>query len=273
MSMIRRIGFVDFSLENFHANVFLKLIREDLKDRGFDVTGCTALEAAGGRAWAQKNGVAWFDSVAAMDGQVDCYMVLAPSNPETHLDLCEQVLPMGKTTYVDKTFAPDLKTARAIFRLADRFRVPVQTTSVLRYTAVQSHVSEVGRDNVRHMTAFASGRSFEEYGIHPVEMIVSCMGPQVRRVRRRDGAGFVQLILDYEGDRTATVNLHLGVQCPFAAFVAAAEKAQYVEVDPGGLFRDGAAAILDFLGSATPNIAREESLAVRRVLDLASKRR
>ena len=38
-----RIGFVDYKLDNFHANVFLKAIRGPLKDRGGSVAGCFAV--------------------------------------------------------------------------------------------------------------------------------------------------------------------------------------------------------------------------------------
>ena len=62
----RRIGFVDFHLDNFHANVYLGAFRKELKDRGFEVTGCTALQETEGRAWAAKNGVPYFAGAKAM---------------------------------------------------------------------------------------------------------------------------------------------------------------------------------------------------------------
>ena len=103
--MSHRIGFVDFDLENFHADVYLKLIREDLADRGFEVAGATGLKAEQSRAWAEKNGVVYYDSASDLNEHVDHYAVLAPSNPEVHEQLCQQVFPFKKTTYVDKTFA------------------------------------------------------------------------------------------------------------------------------------------------------------------------
>src|SRR5688500_5019974 len=106
--MPKRIGFVDNKLENFHANVFLKAFRNDLKDRGWLVAGCYALDAADGRAWAKKNDVPFFDTPGGLDANVDAYMILAPSNPELHLPLAEKFLPFGKPTYIDKTFAPDV---------------------------------------------------------------------------------------------------------------------------------------------------------------------
>ena len=267
----RRIGYVDYDLENYHANVYLKILRGDLAARGFTVAGCTALRAARGREWAAKNGVPWFDTVADLDAHVDCYMVLAPSNPETHLELCRRVFPFGKTAYVDKTFAPDLATARKIFALADQHRVRMQTSSALRYTAVQEHVRQVGRARVRHMVAWGGGRSFEEYAIHPVELVVSCMGPRAESLMRRGTARQSQLLLNFSGGRTAVINVYVKAKTPFAASVTTPEETRYVAVDGSRLFIDAAAGVLDFFEAGKPLIPRAESLMVRRILDVAQR--
>ena len=153
----KRIGLVDYRLDNFHADVFLKSIRALHGARGYEVAGALALEAAPSAAWARQNGVEYFDQFESLDARVDCYMILAPSNPEKHLELCQRVFPFRKTTYVDKTFAPDLETARAIFRLADQCGIAVQTTSALRYTAVQQAVRAAGHRRLDDV-AFESER-------------------------------------------------------------------------------------------------------------------
>ena len=265
-----RIGFVDYKLENFHANVFLKAFRTQLKQRGATVSGCHALDEEGGRTWAKKNDVPYFDDPTQLNAAVDAYMILAPSNPEKHLELCQRVFQFGKPTYVAKTFAPDLATARTIFDLADKHNVPVQTTSALRYTNVQTHAK--GRD-VRHMTAWGGGSSFEEYAIHPVEMVISVMGSAVASLMRRGDAKYSQLLLNFDDDgggnnsRTATVNVYAAEGTPFAAAVTDEKGTNLIEVQTSRLFIDTAAAVLDFLESAKPNIDRAESLTVRRILD------
>ncbi len=269
----KRIGFVDYKLDNFHANIYLKILRTELKERGFVIGGCTAMKAKEGRAWAEKNEVPYFAGVEAMNPHVDYYMVLAPSNPEAHLGLCQQVLPFGKTTYVDKTFAPDLKTAERLFALADRHTAAMQTTSALRYTNVQAYVGQVGRANVRHMVAWGGGRSFGEYAIHPVELVVSCMGPKVESVMRRGTGRQSQLLLNFTGGRTAVINVYVNAETPFAASVTTTDGTKWMAVDDSRLFVDTAAAILDFFEAGKPNIDRAESLAVRRILDVAASDR
>lgn len=267
----KRIGFVDNNLENYHANVYLSAIRKELVGRGFTVAGCYGLQEEAGRQWAEKNGVPYFASAVALNKAVDAYMVLAPSNPVTHLELCRKVFRFGKPTYVDKTFAPDLKTAKKIFALADRFKTPVQTTSALRYTNAQACAREMGMDRIRHMVSWGPGGSYEEYAIHPLELVISCMGPKVERILRRGDGDQRQLIIDFSGGRTAVVNVYAKTETPYAASFTTDKGTRIMTVDCSRLFVDTAAAILDFLESGQPNIDRAESLAIRSILDAAMK--
>ena len=267
----KRIGFVDYKLDNFHANTYLAAFRNQLKGRGYEVAGCTAMAAEEGRAWAAQNGVPYYASVAEMNPHVDVYAVLAPSNPEVHLELCRQVLPFGKVTYVDKTFAPDLATAQRIFALADQHGTAMQTTSALRYTNVQAYVKQVGADAVKHMVTWGGGRSFEEYAIHPVELLLSCMSAQATGLLRRGTGQFSQLLINFTHGRTGVVNVYVDADTPFAAAVSTSKQTRLLTVDDSTLFIDMAAGMLDFFASGTPAIARAESLMIRRILDVAGQ--
>ncbi len=263
----RRIGFVDDDLDNFHLRVYLEALRGPLKDRGFVVTGATALQAGKSRAWAEKNNLEYFDTVAALDKVVDCYAVLAPSTPKTHEELCGRVLPFGKTTFVDKTFAPDAAAAERIFALADRNKVALQTTSALRYTAVQKYVSGIGLKEVRHVIAWAPGGSYDEYAIHPLEMAISCLGPDVQSLMRRGTEAESQLLLNFTEGRTAVVNVHVKKKTPYAASVTTTKETRYFEVDTKPLFIDAAAGMLDFFAAGKALVDRRETFALMRILD------
>lgn len=266
----KRIGFVDYVLDNFHSNTFLRLLRGDAKARGFTVAGCNAVKERTGRAWAKQNKVPYFADMNELNERVDGYMVFAPSNPELHLDLCRKTLPFGKPTYVDKTFAPDLKTARRLFALADKHHAPMQTSSALRYTNVQEHVAQVGgRSKVRHMVGYYGGRSFGEYGIHPTELVISSMGPNATRLMRRGTGRWSQLLVDFSGGRTAVINSYLRCAGPFGAAVTTAKGTTFMEIEGSRMFGNATHAILDLFESGKPNIDRAESLMIRRILDVA----
>ena len=266
--MSQRIGFVDFDLNNFHADVYLKLLRGDLQSRGFTVAGATALQAESSQAWCAQNNVPYYDDSDTLDAHVDCYAVLAPSNPEVHETLCQRVFPCGKPTYVDKTFAPDLATAERIFALADQHGVAMQTSSAMRYSNVQERLAEMEGD-LLHVVTWGGGSSFGEYAIHPLELAISCMGPDVERLHRRGAGEYAQLLLNFSNDRTAVVNVYTNTSTPFAAALTTTEGTEYIAVDSSAIFHNTAEAVLDLFESGKETVDRRETLAVHSALDAA----
>ncbi len=266
--MCKRIGFVDFNLDNFHADVYLKLLRGELAERGFAVVGGTALQEKESRAWAKKNDVTYYDSAAELNAHVDFYAVLAPSNPEVHETLCSQVFPFAKTTYVDKTFAPDLASAERIFALADACAVVMQSSSALRYSNVQQRVAELDAP-LEHMVTWGGGSSFGEYAIHPLELAISCMGADVERLMRRSLGEQSQLLLDFSKGRSAVVNVYTNANTPFAATLTTEVGTEYIAVDSSAIFHNTAAAMLDLFDGKKTGVEREQTLVIRRILDAA----
>jgi predicted dehydrogenase len=200
---------------------------------------------------------------------VDFFMVLAPSNPEVHLELCQRVFRFKKPTYVDKTFAPDVATAQKIFALADKHGTPVQTSSALRYTNVQDEVRKVVLSKVEHMIAWGGGGSFDEYAIHPLELLISVMGPEATGLMRRGTPDRSQLLIEFSAGRTGVVNVYPKSNTPFAVSFTTDKATRYVEVDVAKIFINNQAAILDFFAAGKPNIDRRESLMLMRILDAA----
>lgn len=268
--MAIRVGLVDYQLENYHANVFLKAYRGPLTGHAI-VAGCFALDEANGRAWATKNDVPYFEDVQKLHERVDAFMVLAPANPELHLKLAEMVLPFGQPTYIDKTFAPDVATAKRIFETADRHKAPVQTTSALRYTNVQEHLHACGAAKPLHMIAWGGGSSFGEYAIHPLELIVSCMGHEAESLMRRGGDHYSQLLINFTGERTAVANVYTHGDTPFAASVTTDKETKLTQIETAKIFENNAAAVLTFFETKQPSVDRRETLIIRRMLDVAQE--
>ncbi len=264
----KRIGIFDYRLDNFHANVYLDALRGPLADRGYQIVGAAALIEDASRDWCECKELPYFESFEALSEVSDYLMILAPSNPERHLEMCESAFPLGKPTFVDKTFAPDLSTAQKIFDLADRYSVAIQSTSALRSTNIQQRVGELD-SQLQSISVYASGTSFEEYGIHPFELAISCMGADVTGMCRLGTADLHQYVLRYPEGRTAVVNFSQVSDVPFSATLLANNGCQHVEVETGQLFVDAAASILDFFDAGKALIDRNETLAVRHLLDLA----
>ena len=264
----KRIGFVDLNLDNYHANVFLQALRGPLVSRGFTIAGATGTRIAESGAWAEKNRVPFFENDAELNATVDFFMILAPSNPEVHLDLCRRILPFRKPTYVDKTFAPNHDMAQQIFALADQHETPVQTSSALRYTNVQDEARKASA-KVEHMITWGGGGSFDEYAIHPLELLVSVMGHDATALMRRGTSERAQLLVEFAGGRTGVVNVFPKTTTSFAASFTTEKVTRYVEVDASEIFVNNQSAILDFFSAGKPNIDRRESLTLMRLLDAA----
>ena len=243
---MRSIGFVDYNLNGYHANTFCKLLQTELAGRGWRVSRCWAMDEVTGREWAAKWGVPYTSHLGDMH-DCDGIMVLAPSNPEVHLELARQILPLKIPTYIDKPFAPDLCTAREIFNFADQHHTPVTTTSALRFCrSLQSQCLQTPFKAVRHMQAWGGGASFEEYAIHPLEMIISIMGPEVTRVMKLGDGQHHQLQLEFSGNRTASAFVHTTGSCPFQAMITTEEATRFIDCSQDPIFQDLCSFVLDF---------------------------
>jgi len=134
---------------------------------------------------------------------------------------------------------------------------------------VQDYAADVGRESVRHMVAWGGGRSFGEYGIHPTELVVSCMGSEAEQLMVRVDDGKYQLLVNFSGGRTAVINSYVNTATSFAASVTTDKETKHLDTASCPIFVNMAAAFLDLFETGTPNIDRAESLMIRAILDAA----
>ena len=128
---MKKIGFVDYYISEWHANNYPAWIKEVCQKMGaqyqiayawaeLDVSPEDNISTA---EWCAKYGIERCMTLKELCEKSDCILVLAPSNPEKHLAYAEEVLKYGKRTYIDKTFQITvsqnryLKSARNIIRL------------------------------------------------------------------------------------------------------------------------------------------------------------
>ncbi len=260
-----RIGFIDHDLDNYHANTFARLLREEHPEAVLSAVFSNRHDNR--QAWAADHRTVAVDTMEAMRELTDAIMVLAPSHPETHWDLCQAAFALGKPTYVDKTFAPDFATAEAIFAEADRRQVAVQTSSVLRYTEVQAYCRENGALPPRCIDTWMSGGNFDEYIVHPVEHVISLMGPEVTGMTRCRKSGFEVIELTFSGERIATIHFRAVHATPYFTFLSDDKASRPFAIDASRIFSNGLDAIVDFLRCPAHAIDRAETLAIYRILE------
>ena len=200
-----KIGFVDYYMSEWHANNYPAWIYE--ADKDFRIAYAWAEQDVSPRdgvttaQWCEKFGVEQCASIEELCERSDVILVLAPSNPEKHLPYAKAVLPYGKPTYIDKTFAPNAREAEEIFAIAKKHQTPLFSTSALRFAEELDAWEECNA-----MITTGSGSSLEEYIIHQIEMVVKKMGVGARAVRAIPFGGSYSFIVRFEGEREAMMS-------------------------------------------------------------------
>lgn len=210
---MKKIGFVDFYLSEWHANNYPAWIRRICEEKGveYEIAYAWAEEEVSpvdGRTtaqWCEAYGVEPCTTIEELCEKADAIIILAPSNPEKHLSYAKAVFPYAKPTYVDKTFAPNLSEAKEIFALAETYHTPFFSSSALRY---EESLNDL--EDCRHMTVFMSGLSLEEYIIHDLEMLVKKIGVGASSVLCMKNGSQSFFHVSYPDDRSACVVFSIG---------------------------------------------------------------
>ena len=264
---MKKIGFVDYYMSEWHANNYPAWIREACAEKGLDYEIAYAwaeldvspLDGVTTDAWCEQFGVTKCQTLEELCEKSDVILVLSPSNPEKHLPYAKVVLPYGKRTYIDKTFAPDLATAKEIFALAEKYHTPFFSTSALRFATELLEYPDG-----KHLSTTGSGRSFDEYSVHQVEMIVKKLGMGAKRVRGFNTKMTSVVEIKFDDERSATITYAVR-GLPFTAYMAAgAERPVFFEVTSKYfdlLMRD----IVRFFEEGTVSFDVAETLEVMKV--------
>ena len=205
---MKKIGFIDFYISEWHANNYPAWIKEKSAVVGeeFKVAYCWAekdvspVDNRTTAEWCQAFDVEECSSIKEICEKSDVIMILSPSNPEKHLEYCQEAFKhvQGKRVYVDKTFAPDYETAKKIFDIAEEYGVEFFSTSALRYSTQLQ-----GIENLNTITVYGGGRLCEE-------MCVKTMGFGAEKVKMNlleDGTK--KFTISYKDGRVADLNYNI----------------------------------------------------------------
>ena len=186
---MKKIGFIDYYISEWHANSYPKWIAEANEALGTDYKVAYAwaelekspLDNVTTQEWCDKYGAEKCDTIEELCEKSDVIMILAPSNPEVHLKYAKTSLTYGKRTYIDKTFAPDFATAKEIFDIGEKYGTPFFSTSALRYASELDFFG--GLSDIKAAVITGSGGNFPEYVVHLAEMLVKICPKKVARVK------------------------------------------------------------------------------------------
>ncbi len=263
-----KIGFIDYFIDEWHANHYIGLIPEISSE--FKVCYAWAeAEPSDGRlsteAWCRKNEVEKCNSIRELCEKSDFIIILSPSNPEKHLAYAEEALKCGKNTYIDKTFAPDLATAEKIFALGEKYGTKFFTTSALRYgSELDQAVTPAGG-----VITAGGGSNFDEYVIHQIEMIVKLMGIGAERIKVSCASRQASAVIGYRDGRQAMMNYSPSMD--FAIDVENADGTFFNQIVASDFFGVLMRAILDFFKNGEAPFDAAQTLEVMAIREAAIK--
>lgn len=205
---MKYIGLVDYFIDEWHSNNYIVWINELCKEKGYDFQvkyAWSETETFEGKLstdeWCRQNNIEKCNSMEELCEKSDYVMILAPANPEKHLLYAKTVLKYGKRTYIDKTFAPNLTEAISIFTLGKEYSCDFFSTSALRFaTELQEFESK------KNISITGGGRSFNEYIIHQIEMLVKLMGIGADEVKVSNNNADRTCTVKYKNGETAVLN-------------------------------------------------------------------
>ena len=265
---MKKIGFVDYFISEWHANNYPAWIERICAEMGVDYKVAYAwaeldtspVDGISTAEWCEKFGAERCATIDELCEKSDVIVILSPSNPETHLRYAEAVLKYGKRTYIDKTFAPDAKTAKEIFALGERYNAPFFSTSALRYATELDSV-----DAPDSLLVTGGGSNLPEYFIHLGEMVVGKMGA-IKSVKATQNGS--QWIIQAKTESGKDATMIWGAAMPYGAYMTKEGKEVWKSIKSP--FFDGLIAdMLNFFETGTPSFAPSQTLDVIALRDAA----
>ncbi len=267
---MKKIGFIDYYMDEWHANNYPDWIKNicNVQNLDYEVAYAWAecdkftQDSLSTQEWCDKFGVTKCETIDELCEKSDYIVILAPSNPETHLRYAEKVLKYGKRTYIDKTFAPDFETAKKIFELGKKYNAPFFSSSALRYA------DELEGKKCETIITSNGGGNYEEYIIHQIEMVVKTMGVGVSKARVIQSGEQFFTTLEYADGRQA--NMIFAKFTISSAYMKTADFEGFVAFE-SDFFRNLLKDILNFFETGKLSFDGKETLEVIKVRDAVIK--
>jgi predicted dehydrogenase len=196
----KRIGII--GLDTSHSVAFTKSLNADSPNPVYDGFKIVAAYPHGSKdivssteripgytEQVQKLGVEIVGSIHDLLNKVD-FVMLETNDGRLHLEQAIEIFKAGKTTFIDKPVAASLKDAKSIFNEAKKYKVPVFSSSSLRFATGMQEIKQgkigavSGADTYSPMKFEKTHPDLFWYGIHGVEMLFTVMGPGCVSVQR-----------------------------------------------------------------------------------------
>lgn len=291
-----RLGVLDF--DTSHVVEFTKRLnhKDTPKDQWVDgasvVIGCPGESKimperiADYKKTMTKLGVPLVTKPADMIGKVDG-MLIESQEGGVHYERAKPFIEAGIPCFIDKPFTCSLADARKIVELAKKKKVPIFSSSSLRYAPdVVSFMADVPKKHgkVLGALAYSPAKYYENkkdkvarnpglyhYGVHGVEILYTLMGPGCQRVTNTNEKNVEIVTGQWKDGRLGS---YRGIRAGRSGygFIAFTEKTiKQVDIDTKVIYRELLKQIVAFFKDKKAPVPIEETVEMMGFMESAMK--
>ena len=271
-----RVGII--GLDTSHATAFAKALNSKTPAEGLGNCRVVAAYPQGSKdivssasriprytEQMKEYGVEICPSIKDLLSKVDV-VLLETNDGRPHLEQAAQVIKAGKPLFVDKPISASLVDAVAIFEFAKKHKVPVFSSSSLRFSSGAQAIRNGSIGEVTGCDAY-SPASLEKthpdlfwYGIHGVETLFTVMGSGCKTVSRTHTENYDVVVGRWSGERIGTFR---GIRHGGAGYGGTAFGTK--GVSPIGKYEGYTPLLIEivkFFRSGKPPVSAEETLEI-----------
>ena len=285
----KRVGMI--GLDTSHCIAFTRLLNADdpaPELAGFRVVvacprGSADIESSTSRIpmytkQIQELGVTVVDSVEAVVKQCD-FVLLETNDGRPHLQQVLTVFQAGKPVFIDKPIAASLADTIAIFQASEKYKVPVFSSSSLRFSKGAQAIRNGSMGKVTGAATY-SPCALEKthpdlywYGIHGVETLFTVMGAGCQSVTRISTSDTEIAVGLWKDGRIGSFRGSRGYSTGYGGTVFAEKGPQPIGGYDG--YQPLVVEIVKFFRSGKPPVSAEETTDIYAFMEAAdeSKRR
>jgi predicted dehydrogenase len=222
----------------------------------------------------KKLGVEIVDSIDELLKRVDC-VLLESNDGRPHAEQALPVFKAGKPVFIDKPVAGSLVDAVRIYDAAEYFKVPVFSSSSLRYVSGAQALRAGKAGPVLGADAYGSCElephhpDFFWYGIHGVETLYTVMGTGCQTVVRVHTKNEDIAVGTWEGGRIGTFR---GIRAGKSGVGGTVFGEKAIEPITGsGGYRPLVVKITEFFRTRTPPVDAKETLELYAFMEAADE--
>ena len=274
-------------LDTSHVIAFTKILNDS--EAAADVAGCRVVAAypkgspdiesstsrvPGYTEQVKKMGVKIVDSIDALIKEVDV-VFLESNDGRPHLEQVIPVLKAGKPVFIDKPIAGSLTDAVAIFELSKKYKVPLFSSSSLRFSEGAQALRNGKIGDITGCDAY-SPCSLEKthpdlfwYGIHGVETLFTVMGAGCKSVTRTSTKNVDLVAGIWEGSRIGTFR---GIRAGGRGYGGTAFGSKGIAaVGKYGGYRPLLVEIVKFFNTGVVPVSEQETLEIYAFMEAADE--